>query len=352
MTIKLASLDRLGGDVKELCRRITGFDLGSLVNMTLFDSHEAPLLRPLIEHTICVATELQELPLENLSESKLSALREAAKLVELRFRELKGMADVINDRLAENSNDMSNKWAEERESFVGALKNNCEGLLEIAYPLIPFLKIESNGLKRDDEQTEKLIAQLKTTIGSAETEIAGKKQEIEQIMQAARDIAAQAGVAEHAKAFGDISREHALAARWWLIAAASLTVFAAGIALLILFFYPAHGDLKDAATIQPIIGKIVAVSLLYYGALWSGKNYRTHRHLAVLNAHRQSALNTFDAFVRAASGDEQTKNAVLLEATRCIFAPANTGYLGVDEENPSNRIIEIFKMAGSSAPSK
>jgi len=50
-----------------------------------------------------------------------------------------------------------------------------------------------------------------------------------------------------------------------------------------------------------------------------------------------------------ASEDEQMKNAVLLEATHCIFAPAVTGYLGAEEENPSNRIVEILKTVGGSA---
>jgi hypothetical protein len=84
----------------------------------------------------------------------------------------------------------------------------------------------------------------------------------------------------------------------------------------------------------------------------AAKNYRTHRHLVVVNQHRQSALRTFEAFIKAASGDDQTKNAVLLEATRCIFAPANTGYLGGEEENPSNRIIEIFKTVGGGVSGK
>jgi hypothetical protein len=47
--------------------------------------------------------------------------------------------------------------------------------------------------------------------------------------------------------------------------------------------------------------------------------------------------------VEGAGGDAETKNAVLLAATNCIFAAANTGYLSADDDNPGARIIEVLK---------
>jgi hypothetical protein len=118
---------------------------------------------------------------------------------------------------------------------------------------------------------------------------------------------------------------------------------------LILYEFPSYGELKDAAIIQKILARLVIISILYFGVIWFIKNYRAHRHLSVLNSHRQNALETFESFVEGAGGDEQTKNAVLLEATHCIFSPANTGYLGADEENPASRIVEILKTVSTSS---
>jgi hypothetical protein len=120
-------------------------------------------------------------------------------------------------------------------------------------------------------------------------------------------------------------------------------------ALLILFEFPSAGLMNDAGIIQKIIARLVIVSILYYGVVWSAKNYKALRHLSVLNSHRQNALQTFESFVEGAGGDEQTKNAVLLEATHCIFSPANTGYLGAEEDNPTSRIDEILKTVGTSS---
>lgn len=108
---------------------------------------------------------------------------------------------------------------------------------------------------------------------------------------------------------------------------------------MILYEFPSLGDFKDAAIIQKIIARLAIISILYFGVIWFIKNYRAHRHLSVLNSHRQNALLTFQSFVEGAGGDEQTKKAVLLEATHCIFSPANTGYLGGEDENPTSRII-------------
>jgi hypothetical protein len=48
--------------------------------------------------------------------------------------------------------------------------------------------------------------------------------------------------------------------------------------------------------------------------------------------------------VKAPGYEIQTKNAVLLEATRTIFSNQQTGYLNNDNEPDSpNKIIEIFK---------
>ena len=71
---------------------------------------------------------------------------------------------------------------------------------------------------------------------------------------------------------------------------------------------------------------------------------RAHRHNEVVNRHRQNALSSFETFVAAARADEQTKNAVLLEATRSIFALQPTGYDSTDAESAgSSQLIEVMR---------
>ncbi len=78
---------------------------------------------------------------------------------------------------------------------------------------------------------------------------------------------------------------------------------------------------------------------------WSARNHRAHVHNSIVNRHRQNALNTFETFVKASS-DKDTKDAVLLQATKSIFDEQSSGYLSSDSEQlPSNLIVEVLRRA-------
>lgn len=95
---------------------------------------------------------------------------------------------------------------------------------------------------------------------------------------------------------------------------------------------------------------IILIGLLYF-TITASKNYNAHRHNAILNKHRQNALQTFESFVKAAGDDQQTKNAVLLQATATIFSNQNTGYLAAGPEpEGASKIIEIIKGVAPSKP--
>ena len=100
-------------------------------------------------------------------------------------------------------------------------------------------------------------------------------------------------------------------------------------------------------TVQLALAKVIAFSILFSAVLWAGRIYRAHRHNYVVNKHRQNALSTFEAFAKA-SEDTPTKNAVLLQATQCIFSPQSTGYLPQEKEaEGSTQILEIIRGAAS-----
>ena len=74
------------------------------------------------------------------------------------------------------------------------------------------------------------------------------------------------------------------------------------------------------------------------------KNFAAEKHLEVINTHRQNALETFKAFVDAAEGNRETRDAVLLAATKAIFDANQSGYLstrtsGADNTSPVQQII-------------
>ncbi len=49
--------------------------------------------------------------------------------------------------------------------------------------------------------------------------------------------------------------------------------------------------------VRQLVARVIFLSLLLYAVVLAARNYRAHRHNAVLNRHRQTAPATFDAFV-------------------------------------------------------
>ncbi len=95
--------------------------------------------------------------------------------------------------------------------------------------------------------------------------------------------------------------------------------------------------------VRNISSRVIVLSLLLYGSIWSFRNYSSLKHNAIINKHRSNALSTFELFV-SSTKDEQTKSAVLLEATRAIFAPQSSGYnKGESENQPTSTIVELLR---------
>ncbi|MCE7070915.1 hypothetical protein LZG74_11415 [Dyadobacter sp. CY327] len=153
------------------------------------------------------------------------------------------------------------------------------------------------------------------------------------------------GVRNYAGLFSAESKKFKEQARWWLIGIVVvlllLTLFA------ILNFYLVHKriliNLSTNDTIQISISKLLILTTLLYFLSLCSKNYKSCKHNEVLNRHRETALVSFQAFVNAPSADDQTKNAVLIEATRAIFNSQQTGYVPSETEESPHRIVEIFK---------
>lgn len=94
--------------------------------------------------------------------------------------------------------------------------------------------------------------------------------------------------------------------------------------------------------IQHSIPRLIVVSVLTYGLVWSARNYAASQHNYVVNRHRRNALASFQTFVEGAS-DKEIKDAVLLEATHSIFTPQDSGFARGDVPNATSQVIEVFR---------
>ena len=166
---------------------------------------------------------------------------------------------------------------------------------------------------------------------------------IDQLEQDLRSVAAKVGVVHHALHFRNEAIQHDKAARKWLWVVSGLAVITVVLSGLYIAQALEPTELGTPQAIQLAVAKVLLFSFFFGAVVWAARVYRSHRHNFVVNQHRQNALTSFETFVEAA-GDDQTKSAVLIEATRCIFSPQASGYRDSPAADPSTpRIMEIIR---------
>lgn len=229
-----------------------------------------------------------------------------------------------------------------RDQFANHLKTQADELYKLSYMHIPYLAYQRGDVERNigimistvkkaEEETEKILNEIRT-----------KHEDINSIVKSAREAAINAGVGHFTKDFSLESTYHIDNAKKWLISVCILS----GVTLIfaIVFgYYAIAVDYKPERFAQMITSKIAIIVILLTAAIWCGKIYKSHMHLSFINKHRANALQTFLAFSQS-TADEQTKNAVLLEAAHCIFSASTTGLVGAGDSSTEHvKFMEIFK---------
>jgi hypothetical protein len=320
--------------INQYIKVITELDPSNLTSRKEWGSLNFEPIEEVITDLISKTREIGNLPLTELPFAQLTQIRQA-------FHTISSILSRINSFSIEMPNPQN-----ERQGITSEINSVYEQTAQVFINNLPYLYMRSGTFQSTIEKSQELVKDMTLKVNIALDESKNKLEEINSIVQATRDAAGKMGVAKYASIFGEASKKyHEHACPWlkWAIGIGFLTITAAVLAIYVI---PADGAINSALIVQRLITKVVIISLLYFAAIWSAKIYKTQKHLAVINEHRQNALLTFETFVSAAS-DEQTKNAVLLEATHCIFSQTQSGYLSKESDEPQpNRIIEILKGLG------
>lgn len=196
------------------------------------------------------------------------------------------------------------------------------------------------------------VASFQNRADEAVEQITKKNKEAENILKQLQETTQKATIEQEAIHFSEEAQGHKKSSYAWLLASVAIA------ALTLWFAWDNYSyfrrllsptepqiiaTLTTAQSIQLGLSKLFLFSFLVGGIIWSGRVYRAHRHNYVVNKHRQNALNTFKTFV-GSTQDPQTKNAVLLQATQCIFMPQATGYITQEGDSAGHpQILEIVR---------
>lgn len=341
-------------DLKKHLGAIAAFDAVQLAEGSDLGAINFEAGRELFSNAIKLARETDALPLDLLPLPHLASLVQPAAQLSA------ALEDVSNFTLVGQAGP-----EQQRDTLLAKANKSNDAFFTTLFPCLSFLELRQTDIQHIVTRSAALLKTSGETLDSAETYATEKKEEIDSLVKSAKDAVAKVGVAQFATNFEEIADNHANSATRWLRATAGLAAATIAVAFLLVFVLPATAEtatdasdtatttgkiialaVSDANALQRILTKLVVISLFYFAVVWSARNYRAHRHLYVVNNHRQNALMTFETFVKAADAGD-IRNAVLLESTRCIFSPSVTGYLGKDEQQPSGRIIEILKTASA-----
>ena len=177
-------------------------------------------------------------------------------------------------------------------------------------------------------------------IASAEEQVGSMVEEAKTALDQIKKAAAEAGVSQHAVIFGDVAKRHQKTSYAWLAVSAALAFATLWLA------WQMAGQIEDRGlsdTIQFVAARIILFGVLSYALVSAVRTYRAEAHNAVVNSHRHHALSTFETFT-AASRDDATRNAVLMQATQCIFSHRPSGFgQREDDVAPQSQVLELTR---------
>ena len=216
--------------------------------------------------------------------------------------------------------------------------------------LLPELNDKLQALTTEAEKKiETAVKSIENRTADSFSEVQDLLYDAKEALKVAQEAAETAGFTKAAEHFEDTGREHRDAAKNWLWAVAISAIGLLAYASLLLIYtwsHPSSSSSISGADLQLAVAKVLVFSVLLSLLVGTTRIYRAHRHNQVINKHRENALKTFHTFV-AGTADEDTKNAVRLQATRTVFSPQVTGYVsGEKEGDGSSTLVEIVRTAG------
>lgn len=239
-----------------------------------------------------------------------------------------------------------------RDSLITQIAAYYNSVFTGLYPIIAYTSAKAIDLGSLEANARGVLERVQKYASDMESSLQTQLNEANKVVEAVRKIAAEQGVTQQAIYFKDEANLHNSEAEKWIKYTLYWAIGLGAWAFLSLFLakwsWLRPQDMYQH--FQLMVSKALVFAMISFMLYLSAKTYIAHRHNEVVNRHRQNALLTFDAFVKA-SGDPEAGRVILGQAAACVFAPQATGYsqeAGIDAAKASS-VIEVLgrPMTGS-----
>ena len=278
-----------------------------------------------------------------------------------------GNFDVESENIRKDRNTVAEKISQFRDTLKQVL---LQASAYLSSRTIEELKDElKNTIANAEEKFNKAIGEevdklqkIGEGINEQQTEVLQKSEEklkeIEQTHLEYQNQLTEKPISQYKEIFSGQAKNHGINAWIWLVVTGGLALVFSWIFWgLLTDFMPTANQTDQLSTILPnLFAKGFFLSLIFLLLNRTIKNFAAEKHLEVINTHRQNALETFDTFVAAAEGNRDTRDQVLLAATRAIFDANQSGYLSAktsssDTASPIQHFIKEVSPSKSSTDS-
>lgn len=326
--------DKLREDTLESLRRIQEFDVASLprkkelgIDLSFTDA-VVPA-----ERLIGIYKKITLSCLDDLPPTQLNQILSQANA---NYGQLVGMLKF--------SQKEANAY-ENRNNLIQTIKNAYQASFTKLFPLINYSASKSTDFQGLELEARTMIQDIQGKGEKLRGESEATLREAKQTLQEAQNVAAEQGVSQQAHYFKDEASGHSTAAFWWLVATILLT---GGLVATAFAFikWNVEIDVNDSkrtyAIVQLAVSKLLVFATVSFLLGLSAKNYRSNKHNQVINKHRENALKTYQALVKAA-GDDANRDIVLTKAAACIFEAQTTGF---DKgESPEGKALSMLNIS-------
>ena len=281
----------------------------------------------------------------DLSESVPVVERIVGVFQKIRDSDLDAVPDTLRTQLAHEINRTLGEFQRVRgldprnqspEKISPSLRSVYQEVYTNLTPILAHVGTDPTGFDELRRQAETAVRGITSAEQQADSMLEESSTALTQIKKAA----AEAGVSQHAVIFGDVSKRHRKTSYAWLAASVVLALATLWLA------WQMAGQVADRTlsdTIQFVAARIILFGVLSYALVSAVRIYRAEAHNQVVNAHRHHALSTFETFT-AASSDDATRNAVLMQATQCIFSHRPSGFgQREDDAAPQSQVLELTR---------
>lgn len=232
-----------------------------------------------------------------------------------------------------------------RDQLITQITNYYGPTFSTLFPLVAYANTRTIDIGRVELEAKAVVERVSKQAKDVEVSLQTQINQVEKVVETVRKVAAEQGVTQQAIYFKDEASHHKAQAdnwgkytMWWALGLGTWAILSLFLAKMDLF------KPQDAYQhVQLIVSKALVFAVISFMLYLSAKNYLAHRHNEVVNRHRQNALLTFEAFVKA-SGDPEAGKVILGQAAACVFAPQATGYSqegGVDAAKASS-VVEVL----------